>query len=159
MWRNYVAFCGFVFAYSIPVVALSPLLQTEALLKVKGWFDVWGGIYFFQSYQPSTHPVTHLLHSTESCCFLLCCWSQVPLSWFSHILHQTVQPESILQWMRMRPALCVQYLLCYWYVILLFLYDSIHASLSKNAIFLPSVARKPPTSRIPIPLQVDGTEV
>lgn len=45
------------------------------------------GFIFFHSCQSSPHPVTHLLHHTESCCFLLCCWkkSQVPLFWFINI--------------------------------------------------------------------------
>lgn len=50
--------------------------------------------------------------------------------------------------------MCVHCLLSYWYVILWFEYGSLQVSLAKNAIFLPAVAKNPPTSRIPVTLQL-----
>lgn len=93
MCRNDVVFYGFVFCLfhtscnTVSIAADRNFAEEFCMVKEKCWLDVWGGIYFFQSCQSSTAPVTHLLHHTESCCFLLCCWkkSQVPLFWFSNI--------------------------------------------------------------------------
>lgn len=43
------------FAYSIPIVALSPLLQTETLLKNFAWYRGKVGLMFGEGFIPSSH--------------------------------------------------------------------------------------------------------
>lgn len=104
-------FTYMVFAYlfcvsgnTLPIAADRNIAEETHMVQEKGLFDVWGGIYCFQPYKSSTHPLTHLLHNTEIlCCSELVekkcpgekrfkCHSFVSVTF----LHQSLEPASIL---------------------------------------------------------------